>query len=564
MLAVTIEAFGIALLLPVLELIVTGDSAMAGEPGRLSLILQRLLERLGIAESVTGIMLLIVGVILLKGGVRFLEGTYKAVLSANLLREIKGKLFDQYSGMDYSWYTTRNTGHFVNLISVQVNRLLHTFESYKRFLSELIVTAVYLVFAFIISWTFALMAAVAGLAVLLLFQRLNRYARRLSDQASDEYSTLYRQLVQSLQSFPYLAATGQTGIAGKRVIQSIFRLTGYYRNQLIALSLTRALREPIAITLVFGIVIIQLTLLDALLAPTLVSLLLIYRAMGHVMSIQSSWQQVMNMAGGLEMVEKELQEVDRNQEPRGDRSIGPFNGEIRLREVSLTYPTRKEPAVKGLDISIPAKSTIALFGPSGSGKSTVVNLVTLLLRPDHGVLTIDGIPHDQLDPVSWRRQIGYVPQEPVFFDDTIARNITFSDESGVDTTERMRTAARRAGALEFITPLSLGFNTVIGDRGVRLSGGQKQRLAIAREIYKNPAVLVLDEATSALDRAMEQEVRKSLRNLQGEVTLIIVTHRVSVIRDADRIYLFDKGRITASGTFEELRVSHPELNENPY
>ncbi len=552
-LAVATEAVGIAMLLPLLELMEAGQPDT--EPTRVTLVLQSILHGIGIGDSMAGILIFIAAAFALKGMVKFGEGAYKATLAANLLREIKGGLFGYYSNMDYRFYTGRHTGHFVNVISQQVNRLMQAFESYKKFLSEVIITVLYLVFAFIIAWEFALMAAVAGLLTLYLFTRLNAYVKKLSRRTSDEYSSLHHLLVQTLQAFPYISATGRFDRPGNRVGSSVHRLTRYYRNQQIAQSFTQAIREPLSVLLILFIVILQITVFEARIAPILVSLLLIYRAMNHVFSLQISWQQTMNMAGGLEMVEQEFEEIRQYQEQEGSREISGLKDSLQFENVSFTWPGRDEPVLEDISMEIKARSAVALFGPSGSGKTTLINMLTLLLPPDRGRITIDGIPHDQINKHSWRKRIGYVPQETVIFDDTIANNISFWEGEDLRDRElrnRVEAAAERANAMEFIRGLPEGLDTRVGDRGVRLSGGQKQRISIARELFKEPELLILDEATSALDSDSEKYIHESIRQLKGSLTIVLIAHRLSTIRFADQIFVLDNRRIVTSGSYEDL------------
>jgi ABC-type multidrug transport system fused ATPase/permease subunit len=207
-------------------------------------------------------------------------------------------------------------------------------------------------------------------------------------------------------------------------------------------------------------------------------------------------------------------------------------------------------------LSIPARSTVALVGPSGAGKSTLVDLLCLLLRPRSGQLLIDGVPAEELNVASWRRQIGYVSQETVVFDDTIANNIClWKGDVGGDPElfEHIREAARRAHIDDFVETLPDGYQTRVGDRGVRLSGGQRQRLFIARELFKNPQLLILDEATSALDSESERAIRASIDALRGRMTVVIIAHRLSTIRNVDRVYVLERGRVVEQGTYAELR-----------
>lgn len=569
-LAVFTEAFGIVLLLPLLEGVEGGPS----DPSVITRMLSPLLEFLGIAESITGILFFIAIIILVKGGIRFLEGSYKASLTSSLLQEIKGKLITGYEGMDYTHYLEHNTGHFINILTEQVNRLLHAFEAYKRFVSQVIIAVFYLLFAFLLSWKFALMAAVAGGTILFFFRSVNRYVKKISRRTSREYGFFHALLVQALQGFPYLKATGQFEFIKKRVEHSIGRLARYYRNQQMAYAVTHALREPVSIVLILLIIIVHLIFFETRISAIIVSLLMIYRALGHTFSVQSSWQQTMNMIGGLEMVEKELHHIARRQEPDNgsDKSETIINTEITkatdskpptkrfsnhlfFDKVSYRYPGRKDPALRQITLGFDAHQAVAFFGASGSGKTTLLKVLTLLLTPQQGEFRIDGVSHKKLCRDHWRRQIGYVPQEPVLFDDTIAKNISMTDEDHKTSEElnhKILKAARQAHALDFIEKFPNGLSTQTGDRGVRLSGGQKQRICIARELFRNPEILVLDEATSALDLESERLIHQSIEQLKGKMTIILVAHRLSTIRYADKIFVLDQGRLIANGTYQEL------------
>lgn len=552
-LATATEAFGITLLLPLIELMESSDpdTEVSGITG----VLQSFLETIGIADSVIGILLFIAGVFMIKGAIKFSTGFYHAVLLSQLLREIKGNLFQKYRNMDYRYYTNQNTGHFVNIISQQVNRLLHGFIAFKKFLSEIIITLMYMIFAFLVSWEFALMAAFAGVIILILFQKLNYYVKQLSVKSSEEYSSLHAFLVQTLQSFPYLAATAQFDHLASKVTGSVHKLANYMRRQQIASAFTGAVREPVSVLILLTIIILQITVFDARIASIVVSLLLIYRSIGHFMAIQSSWQQTMNMAGGIDMVEKEFEQLSNYQESSGGINPGELTGQIRYENVVFSYDNQYDPTLRDISFIINPRETVAFFGPSGAGKSTLIDTLTLLLQPQEGTIAINDIPHPQIDRHAWRKQIGYVSQDMVMFDDTIANNIAmWSGDYNADSRikNKIKYAAKQADAIRFIEDLPDGFNTKIGDRGVRLSGGQKQRLFIARELFKSPTLLILDEATNSLDSETELTIRNSIVELKGTLTVVIITHHMASIRKADRIYTMNDGQIINHGKFDEL------------
>jgi ABC-type multidrug transport system fused ATPase/permease subunit len=253
------------------------------------------------------------------------------------------------------------------------------------------------------------------------------------------------------------------------------------------------------------------------------------------------------------MVDDEFDTVLAHQERRAGERIGPLAQSIEFQDVHFAYNLEDGDVLHGIDVRIPAKSTIALVGESGAGKSTLVDMLTLMLPPDNGLLRIDGVPYTDIDLNAWRSQIGYVSQETVVFDDTVANNIALWQADGAETRAQIEDAARRAYAHHFIKDLPDGYDTVVGDRGVRLSGGQRQRLFIARELYKNPNLLILDEATSALDTESERYIQDSIDALKGEMTVVIIAHRLSTIKNVDYVYVLDEGSVVEEGPYEDLR-----------
>lgn len=227
--------------------------------------------------------------------------------------------------------------------------------------------------------------------------------------------------------------------------------------------------------------------------------------------------------------------------------------EIRLQGLRYGYPKMREEALRGIDLTIPACSTVALVGESGAGKSTLADVILGLLEPGAGEILIDNTPLNARNRVAWQRNIGYVPQSIYLADDTLRRNIALGLPGRHIDEARIEQAARAAAIHDFIVQeLPDGYDTFAGDRGIRLSGGQRQRIGIARALYHDPDVLIFDEATSALDGSTEAAVMEAIGALSGRKTIILIAHRLATVRHCDRIFLLERGRLAASGTFDEL------------
>lgn len=239
----------------------------------------------------------------------------------------------------------------------------------------------------------------------------------------------------------------------------------------------------------------------------------------------------------------------------------PFKKEIRFDSVRFRYSAGGPWVLDGLDLTIPRGSRIGFIGTTGSGKSTTIDLLMGLLSPSEGRLLVDGVPVDGSNLRAWQRSIAHVPQAIFLADTTLAENIAFGVPRELIDMELVRQAARRAQIAEFIESRPGGYDSVVGERGVRLSGGQRQRIGIARALYKQVNVLVLDEATSALDNATEQAVMDAIDLLDREITTVMIAHRVTTLRRCDFILQLESGRVTAKGTYGHMLEANPDFRK---
>jgi ABC-type multidrug transport system fused ATPase/permease subunit len=226
---------------------------------------------------------------------------------------------------------------------------------------------------------------------------------------------------------------------------------------------------------------------------------------------------------------------------------------IQLKNIHFRYPDTAQLALSGINITINANSTIGLVGSSGSGKTTTADLIIGLLEAQEGTVSVDDKVINSSNRRNWQKVIGYVPQHIYLSDDSIAANIAFGIDSIKIDQASVERASRIANLHDFvINELPQGYATTVGERGVRLSGGQRQRIGLARALYHNPKVLILDEATSALDNLTEQAVMEAVSSLGKKITIILIAHRLSTVRQCEQIILLDKGHVKAQGTYDEL------------
>lgn len=263
----------------------------------------------------------------------------------------------------------------------------------------------------------------------------------------------------------------------------------------------------------------------------------------------------------LDLIEEleELSLVSENVDDLNFEHVG-FTGEVELQNVTLTYPTKKLPAVKDISLHIKQGQVVSFVGPSGAGKTTIIDVILGVLIPDSGNVQIQG--HPPLGAIKlWPGAIGYVPQDVMISNGTIRQNVCLGYSSSEVEEDDIWQALEVAQLAEFIRELPEGLDTPVGDRGAKLSGGQRQRLGIARAMFTKPKLLVLDEATSSLDGTTEASISEAVHNLKGGVTIVMIAHRLSTVKESDVIHYLAKGKLEMSGTFDELRRNIPEFDK---
>jgi len=287
-----------------------------------------------------------------------------------------------------------------------------------------------------------------------------------------------------------------------------------------------------------------------------------YRLMPAIQKVYASFTQLLFIAPSINKLYDDFITLKPSDKSEIHKTL-PFNKSINLRDVFYSYPNSSKPVLRGINLKIPSKSKVAFVGTTGSGKTTMIDIILGLLDVQKGFLEIDGELITSKNLRSWQRLIGYVPQHIYLTDSTIAANIAFGANSENIDLERVKKVSKIANLHNFVAgDLPKKYETSIGERGVRLSGGQRQRIGIARALYHNPQVLILDEATSALDNITEKIVIDNINKHSKDITLIIIAHRLTTIRECDKIFLLEKGQLNDFGTYEELIEKNDQFRKS--
>jgi len=477
-------------------------------------------------------------------------------LGERVVADIRRALFDRVLGMSPAFFEKILTGEVLSRITTDTTLILSVIgSSVSVALRNLLILIGGLIALMLTSVKLTSLVLLIVPAVVVPIVVMGRKLRRLSREnqdwiaASSGNASEALLSVQTVQAFTHEdASRAQFGAVTEKSFASAKARIG-----------TRAVMTVIVIFLTFcGIVgVLWVGARDVraeVMTPGELIQFLIYAVMvaGSVGALSEIWGELQRAAGATERLSELLRTVDTVQDPATPRALPrPVRGAIAFEGVRFRYPARPEAsALDGIDLTVRPGETVALVGPSGAGKTTVLQLLLRFYDPQAGRITIDGIALPDMARADFRSAIALVPQDPVIFAASARENIRFGRPDASDA--EIEAAARAAAAHDFLAALPQGYDTWLGERGVMLSGGQKQRVAIARAILRDAPILLLDEATSALDAESERAVQAAVERLSEGRTTLVVAHRLATVKKADRIVVFDGGRIVAQGTHDAL------------
>ncbi|MEW8323799.1 MAG: lipid A export permease/ATP-binding protein MsbA [Candidatus Thiodiazotropha taylori] len=488
-----------------------------------------------------------------RGVMNFVTSVAFEWVAGKVVLDLRRMMIERILTMGTPYFDSNATGTLISKVTYNVNQVtMAATKVLTTIVKDTIVVIGLMAYMLYLNWMLTMVIFLALPVIVITVRLLAVRLRRVNRSLQSTMGVMTQVLEESVRGHKVIKIFEGRPYEQKRFLERANWVRRYNMKSKVAGSAHMPLVEIVGATMIAALVYVSThdTVLGELTIGGFVSLMaaigLLFSPLKRLTGINQPLQK------GLAAAETVFGLIDEPPEADvGNSELQRVAGRVSFESVAFRYPNMDKDALKPISFEITPGSTVALVGHSGGGKTTIANLIPRFYNPTGGRILIDGVDTQDLSLLSLRRQLSYVGQESVLFDDTVAANIAYGAQ-GEPSMEQIREAAKSAHALEFIERLPEGFETRIGEDGVRLSGGQRQRLAIARALIKDAPILLLDEATSALDTESERHVQAALQTLTKERTTLVIAHRLSTIQHADKILVVHDGELIESGRHQEL------------
>jgi len=487
--------------------------------------------------------------IVLKAVLAFVNKSLLHWLDAQVIHRLRSTIVGQLLHVDFRFIEKARTGSLINTLGNETWRSSEAIAEFIHFVNRASALAVYVLILLLISWQFTLLVLLVMALISLILRRITRHAEALGKEAT---RTSDKAIVGEIEVVAGMKAIRNNNreLYQQKKFEAISQSAA---EAIRRVSVTRELASPVYEILAgaFLVALLYVSLgSGAPLGVLFVFLFILFRLQPLVKVLDESRIHIQSLGGAVDAVTNLLNATKTSAGGAGERIFDGLENELRFEEVTFRYDRDESPALENISVVLPAGQTIALVGHSGAGKTTFANLIGRLYDAERGELKADDVPLQQINLTSWRERIAAVSQESYLFNASVRENIGYGRLGA--SFEEIVAAASDAEADSFIRELPDGYDTIVGEAGVRLSGGQKQRIALARALIRKPDILILDEATNALDNNSEQAIQNALQRIRVGRTVLIIAHRLITITHADLIIVLENGRIVEQGTYEHL------------
>ena len=539
-----LEAFGIGIILPVLNIIVSPESL------KQNMLLHNLFISLNIIDEQQIIVFslsVMVGIYFFKSlflvGLSYYQNRYISFISSH----ITNCLFKSYLNQDFMFHNNRNSAELIKMFQIEINMVTQLLLSGLILITEIALTVAIvstLLFVEPLGTIFIIVFFLIFGSIFYYFSRNKSIAWGIIRQQAD--NNIAKLITEGLNGFSEVYLLGKKHFFQNKLVEYNKTKARVNSNQLTLGQIPRYYLEFVSIISLVGFIFLMIINdknINEIISIGGVFIAATFRVLPSVNRIIGSLQQIKYYRSSVDLVNRDLKLNSLPIEEENNKREITFKDKLALNKISFSYSKTDSLIFEDLDFELKTGEVVGIIGPSGVGKSTFTNIIVGFLHSFEGDFKVDGALIDRSNSTQWRKKLGYVSQSIYLIDDTISANIAFGEEPHEIDDQRMENAIKKAQLYSFIQSLPNQLDTVVGERGAQLSGGQQQRIGIARALYHDPKLLILDEATSALDKDTEKYVMKAVEGLKGEMTILIITHRLSTLACCDKIYKVDQKKL---------------------
>jgi ABC-type bacteriocin/lantibiotic exporter with double-glycine peptidase domain len=542
--AAILEGFGISLMLPIIQRESDSNS-------QLEQLIDWAFNLVNVTPTLINSLIALIIFFLLRSAILIGQSWIAANILSQTLMKMRSDFVESLVQTKYSYIRTLDNGKVSNVMSAEIERVNLALSTLLVLMVSATTALVYIVIAILVAPVITAFLFVLVLPIGLLMIFINRATMKASVKYTDGSNRQLSLMFELLGAIKYLTATGRSNPIVGRIITQSSRVASAFKRLYFLQNATLYGLEPFIVIVLAVVIYFLVEVRNGDIFDILFLLFVFRTAAVSLVATQPAYRKFVATTGSLNVYSELRTNFERNNQSVGSNLSKPdFSGEIKLESVSYRYKDDTTDVLKNVSLSIPQRSTIALVGPSGSGKSTLANIIVSLLEPSSGNISISDTSYDDLDVASLRSNVGYVTQESVIFNSSIEDNITLWTEP-VDS-QKMAQIIKSMNLDNLITRANKLDSEELNQTGQGLSGGERQRVGIARELYWDSKLLVLDEATSSMDSLLEEDINLLIDTLRGEKTMIVIAHRLSTVKSADKIVVLNNGRVVEQGSFEQL------------
>jgi len=542
-----IELIGFGIIIPIINLSIS-DSVGTD---KFSVYIQKTIKSLGFEPELTILLVILCILFFLKGFLIFIIDVSKIVITTNLKKKVQVNIVNLINSAHFLYHLKNKSGDRLNLISREVDRFVTTFSNLALMIISAISILLFMGSLIVIETKIIIFMILIIILFYFIFKPIFSISKKYSFESTKLSSNLQNSLIQLIHNFSYLKGTNRTSKLITLIKSSVFNLIKITRLMNYLATMLTVIKEPIGVLILSFLIYYKVILNGENISEALFIGIIMYRSVQRVLDFQNGWHRMNEACGGLYFVEKGIKDLEKNKEKDLGTEQPNLTKDLKFKNITLKYSSNI--ILDNISFTIKPMEILGIMGPSGSGKSSIINLITKLVSPSKGEIYLGETNFKKINNHFLRDKIGYVTQDPSIVQGTLRENISFFDKNNDKYSNKyLRDCMKSAG----IENLYSRIKESMYEAGKNYSGGQKQRITIAREIYRNPDILIFDEPTSSLDRKSTRIIENTILQFKNKKTIIIISHNLEFLSSCDKVIILKTGKISYNGSYKKLKNNY--------